>query len=739
MAASPRSQPHKPRPNRKAGKTTSTASISPIRSAIRNSVTKLQNQLTDIDEEFSSPLWNSLTEYAVFTLTSEGAIATWNAGAVRIFGYHRSEILGRDFSLIFTPEDVEAALPVLELRQATAEGRVNRDCLHVRKGGNRFWATNTVQPIQDANGKQLGFTKIVRDSTDRYEAAIALRQSEERFRLLVESVTDYAIFSTGPEGDITLWNSGAERTFGYSASEIVGENIAKLFVPDDVARGMPERELAQARKKGQLEVEGAQLRKDGTQFIAVRRLTLLKPERDAAVEGFAATAHDVTARRASEQGMWDRAFHDSLTGLPNRALLVDHLQRLVSRTKRHPIEQFALLYLDLTDFKAINDDFGHHEGDAVLKEAARRLLSCARAEDIVARIGGDEFAILLDPIETASTAEAFAKRVHAALAIPFGVQGSNRVVGTSVGIALGTSAYSSAADVVRDADIAMYEAKVGGATEQTVIFDDSLRERGLSRHQLEADVRHAIERDELFLKYQPIVTARNRRVVGFEALLRWRHPRRGLLPPGEFIPIAESTGTIVSIDRWVLAEACRQLRAWQDEFAHAQGLTMSVNVSARQFEHADFPSYIGGVIAESGILPQLLNIEITESAILEKSDAVISALEGIRALGVGIHIDDFGTGYSSLSYLASFPLSGVKVDRSFVSAIDERGEQAKIVRAIIALAHELGLSVVAEGIETSAESRAILAMSCELAQGYLFHAPLGAEDAREVIEASGAA
>ena len=737
MPASSQLHSKKPASGRGTVKARSAASLPSVAPKTRGSVSKLQNQTTDIDREFSSSIWDSLTEYAVFTVTSDGAIATWNTGAVRTFGYDRSEIVGRNFSQIFTPEDIAAGWPALEMRQAIADGRVNRDCLHVRKDGSRFWATNTVQPIRDSSGKQLGFTKIVRDSTERYEAGIALRQSEERFRLLMESVTEHAIFSTGPEGDITVWNSGAERTFGYAANEIVGRNFATLFIPEDVARGIPQRELSQARKKGQLEIEGTQLRKDGTHFMAVRRLTLLNAERDVAVEGFAATAHDVTARRAAERGMWDRAFHDSLTGLPNRALLVDHLQRLIARAKRHPLQRFALLYLDLKDFKAINDDFGHLEGDIVLKEAAGRLVSCVRPEDIVARIGGDEFAILLDSIASESAADAFAKRVHSALALPFGVQGSDRVVGASIGIVLGGSSYDFAADVIRDADIAMYEAKIGTDHEQTVVFDESLRERGLSRHQLEADIRHAVERNELFLKYQPIVTARNRRVIGFEALLRWRHPQRGLLPPCDFIPVAESTGAIVAIDRWVLGEACRQLRMWQRQFAQAAGLTMSVNVSARQFEHTDFPSYIGVVLAKSGLDPKLLNIEITESAMLENTEAVIAALAGIRAIGVGIHVDDFGTGYASLSYLAKFPLTGVKVDRSFVTAIDQGGDQAKIVRAVVALAHDLGLIVVAEGIETHAESRAILAMSCEVAQGYLFHAPLDAEDAQELIAAIG--
>jgi EAL domain-containing protein (putative c-di-GMP-specific phosphodiesterase class I) len=293
--------------------------------------------------------------------------------------------------------------------------------------------------------------------------------------------------------------------------------------------------------------------------------------------------------------------------------------------------------------------------------------------------------------------------------------------------------------VLRDADIAMYEAKSAADSEQTVIFDESLRKRGLSRDQLEADVHRGIERHELFLKYQPVVTIHDRRVVGFEALLRWRHPQRGLLPPCDFIPIAERTGAIVAIDRWVVREACRQMHAWHDEFGDADALTMSVNVSAKQFDHEDFPSYLGTVLAEFGVVPELLTIEITEKAILEKSDTVTTALADIRAMGVGIQLDDFGTGYSSLSYLARFPLSGIKVDRSFISAIDQRGDQAKIVRAIIALARELRLTVIAEGIETLAESRAITAMSCELAQGYLFHAPLSVEDAREVIAAIGRA
>jgi diguanylate cyclase (GGDEF)-like protein/PAS domain S-box-containing protein len=684
---------------------------------------------------WSSFVWDSLTEYAVFTLTSDGVITSWNSGAEHTFGYPRSEIVGRSFATIFTPEDIADGAPALELRTACAAGRIHRDCWHVRRDRTRFWGTNTVQPLVGADSKRRGFMKIVRDSTERYEAAITLRQSEERFRLLVESVVDHAIFSTGPDGRITLWNAGAERTFGYAAAEIIGESFAKLFIAADVDDGVPDRELAQAREHGFVETERWQVRKDGTRFVALRRLTLLRAEHEGLTGGFAATAHDVTERRATEQAMWDQAFHDALTGLPNRALLVEHLNRAIARTKRDPRVSFAVLYLDLENFKAVNDDFGHLAGDKLLKEAAHRIQTCVRPEDVIARFGGDEFTILLRDTLTPLVSQTLARRIHRALSVPFSVEKSERVVTASIGVVLGSPAYDTPENVLRDADAAMYEAK-GRGLMQTVIFDDGLRERDLSRQVLEVDVRGAIDRDELFLEYQPIVSLHDLRVAGFEALLRWRHPQRGVLQPADFIPIAERTGAIVSIDRWVLLTACRRLRAWQTEFPAAGTLTMSVNMSAKQFTHAGLPSGLEGILRDSGAPGNSVKLEITETATMERTDAALAALAGIRALGIEIHVDDFGTGYSSLSYLGTFPVNALKLDRSFIAGVDEQGDRREIARAIVALAHKLRLTVVAEGVETLDELRAVQALACDFAQGFLFHAPLDADAARDVVAAA---
>jgi len=680
----------------------------------------------------------SLTEYAIFTISSDGGIATWNPGAERTFGYARDDVIGRNFSLIFTAEDIADDVPAAELIAAVADGRMDRDGWHVRQDGSRFWGTNTVQPLNDSSGRQIGFTKIVRDSTERYDAALALRQSEERFRLLVDSVDNYAIFSASPEGAITLWNAGAERTFGYTSDEVAGKPYELLFIEADAAAGIPSDELEEVRTLGVVENERWQRRKDGTRFIAQRRITKLKPDPAAGAQGFSVVAHDITERRANEETMWDQAFHDTLTGLANRALLIEHLQNAVARAKRRPDKQFAVLFLDLDDFKSVNDDVGHILADGVLAQVAKRLRACVRPEDIVARLGGDEFTILQNEVHGEQDAIALATRIHGSLAVPFSVAGHHVVVGTSVGIALGGAAPATVQDVLRDADIAMYEAK-GRGRAQTVVYDEGMRARVVSRHLLETDIRGAVERNELFVEYQPIFELHNMRLVGFEALVRWRHPERGVLTPGEFIPTAEQSGAIIPIDRFVLRAACTQLRAWQTELPQAAPLTVSVNMSAKQFVHEDLCEMIARTLEGSHVPAAALKLEITESTIMEKSDKVFSTLAAIRALDVEIMIDDFGTGYSSLSYLRTFPVSAVKVDRSFITGMDAHEDRAQMVRAIVTLAHNLRLTVVAEGVETAAELAALQELSCECGQGFLLSRPLGAADARALIEHSNVA
>lgn len=678
----------------------------------------------------------SVTEYAIFTLNCDGAIATWNPGAQRTFGYAPREVLGRNFAVIFPFDDVADGVPAGELHTAVESGRVHRDGWHVRKDGSRFWGTNTVEPLFDRSGARIGYTKIVRDSTERYAAAQALRQSEERFRLLVDSVEDHAIFSLGPDGRIVLWNAGAQRLFGYEPDEIIGQSFAKLFTAEDLACASPDVELRQARERGHVDNERWQVRKDGSRFLAQRRVTLLKADTSGVAPGFSAVAHDVTERDANARASSDQAFRDTLTGLANRALFVEHVRQAIAHTKRRPEKQFAVLLLNVDDFKEVNDRVGHLLGDRLLAEIAGRLRACVRPEDVVARLGGDEFAVLLGEIRGASDATALSERIHAVLAPPFSAAGHDVVVTASTGVAIAaTTSGADAEDVLRDAGIAMYEAKSRGAA-RTVIFDDAMRERVVSRQLLEAEVRRAIANEELFLEYQPIVALHDMRLVGFEALVRWRHPVRGVLAPADFIPIAEETGAIVPIDRWVLRAACRQLRAWQLDLPQAAALTVSVNVSAKQFVRDDVCLTIARSLAGCDLRAASLKLEITESTIMEKSDTVFSLLTAIRALDVDIQIDDFGTGYSSLSYLRTFPVSAVKLDRSFITGMDANEDRAEMVRAIVMLAHNLHLSVIAEGIETPQELEALRALSCECGQGFLFSAALGAESARALIERS---
>jgi diguanylate cyclase (GGDEF)-like protein/PAS domain S-box-containing protein len=683
-------------------------------------------------EALSRFVCDSVTEFAIFTTSSDGMIATWNPGAEHAFGFTRDEVIGHYFGIIFTVEDQAAGMPAAEMRSALELGRLDRDCWHMRKDGSRFWGTNTVQPLIDGDGVRQGFTKIVRDSTERYEAAIALRESEERFRLLVESVDHYAMFSIGADGRITLWNSGAEQIFRYRHAEIIGAPFAKLFLPGDVARGLPEFELRRAAELGQIENERWQMRGDGSRFIARRRVTQLKTGSFGAPPGYSVTAHDVTESRANEKTMRRQAFYDELTGLPNRALFVEHLQRTVAHAKRQPGSQFAVLFLDLDQFKTINDGIGHGLADQLLTQVGQRLRACVRPEDVVARIGGDEFTILVSAVTSSNEVMGLTNRIHRTLETPIHVEGRETRVTTSIGVALGSGTYDRSEDVLRDADIAMYEAKALGRA-NTIIFDDRMRASVVLRHALESELQDAVEREELFLEYQPIVALHDLRLIGFEALVRWQHPRRGTLQPLDFIQTAEQTGLILGIDQWVLREACGQLRTWQETMPRALSLTMSVNFSAKQFTQNDLCANVERAIGESRIPATSLKIEITESTMMERSETVTALLAELRGLGVDIHIDDFGTGYSSLSYLRMLPVNAVKIDRSFISGMQEKQERGEMVRAIVSLAHNLRLAVIAEGIESAEELGALRALGCEFGQGYLFARPLSVSAASALV------
>ncbi|MDQ3802732.1 MAG: EAL domain-containing protein [Acidobacteriota bacterium] len=429
------------------------------------------------------------------------------------------------------------------------------------------------------------------------------------------------------------------------------------------------------------------------------------------------------------------AFHDSLTGLPNRALLADHLRLSIERARRRADHLFAVLFLDLDRFKNINDSLGHAAGDRLLVEVARRLETCMRPTDTVARLGGDEFAVLLDGLDSNEDAVRVAERVQEELARPLYLDGHEVYTTASIGITICTAYYDDPENILRDADTAMYYAKENGKARYE-LFDAAMHASVVARLQLENDLRRAVENHEFFVHYQPIIALGTGRVAGFEALVRWRHPERGFVSPAEFIPLAEETGLIADIGDWVLYESCRQMSEWRRELPPHSGLTVSVNLSSKQFTQPDLIGRIAHTLRETGLPPQFLKLEITESAVMDNAEVAALMLIQLREKGIQLSIDDFGTGYSSLSYLHRFPVDTLKIDRSFVGRMGEGGENTEIVRTIVTLASNLGMAVIAEGVETREQHEQLNALKCEYGQGYLYSRPVDADAALALIRES---
>jgi diguanylate cyclase (GGDEF)-like protein len=417
------------------------------------------------------------------------------------------------------------------------------------------------------------------------------------------------------------------------------------------------------------------------------------------------------------------AFHDSLTGLPNRLMFSELLKAEIESVKHRPNHLFAVLFLDLDRFKNINDSLGHTHGDLLLVAFAQRLELCLRPTDTLARFGGDEFAILLSGITDASDAIRVAERIQEELTAPFELDKNSAFTTASIGIALSATGYERPEDILRDADTAMYRAKENGKARYEM-FDTGMHARAVSRLRLESDLRQAIEQQEFCIYYQPIVAMETGRLAGFEALVRWNHPERGLVFPDEFIPVAEETGLIVPIGQWVLEQACIQLRGWQQQSACFRALSLSVNLSGKQMSQPDLVDQVKRALEASKLNPHCLKLEITESVVMENAEAATIMFKQLRALGVQLSIDDFGTGYSSLSYLHRFPVNYLKIDRSFVSRMTDASDNAEIVRTIVTLARNLGMEVIAEGVETQEQNQQLKALGCEYGQGYLFSKPV---------------
>ncbi len=577
--------------------------------------------------------------------------------------------------------------------------------------------------------------RSIRYAIERSRAEVALRASEQRYALAARGAND-GIWDWDLDADRVHLSPRWKEILGYGEDEIgdTNESWMALVHPDDLPTLRAAIESHREGNGGHLEVEHRMVARDGSERWVMTRGAAVRDGSGRALR-IAGSMTDITARKVAEQQLLHDAFHDGLTGLANRALFIDRLGLAIAGLPRRRDSHFAVLFLDLDRFKTVNDSLGHAAGDELLITLARRLERFVRPGDTVARLGGDEFAVLLTGAAEAGDAILVAKWVHEILADPFMVRDHQVWVTASIGIALSATGDSSPEGILRDADIAMYRAKAAGRA-RSEVFDRDMHSSVLRLLKLESDLRRGVERGEFVMHYQPIVSLATGRIVGFEGLVRWQHPERGLVRPAQFIAVAEETGIIVPLGWWVLEESCRQTRLWQEEFPADPPLGISVNVSGRLFLQSDVIVRMMEILERTSLNPESLRLEVTESVVMDHGDRVMENLRELRALGVKLGIDDFGTGYSSLGYLQRFQYDDVKIDQSFVSSMVEGPEATTIVESILSLASGLGIGVIAEGVETAEQVRRLRNLHCPHGQGYWFARPLDASAAAELIASS---
>jgi len=596
--------------------------------------------------------------------------------------------------------------------------------LIIAAGTTAFIAVTLISAIAILTYVGQGKTRQAEEKPAEHYGA-NLRDSSDRFR----SAFDHAAIGMAlvtPEGRWLQVNQSLCRLLGYSQRELMSMDYLDVLHPSDLSAALASFTNLLRGRIPSCQMEKRYLSKSGEEVWGLWSASLAK-EAHAKTPNLIFQIQDISDRKRAEETLHHDAFHDRLTGLPNRALFMDHLKLAIARLQRRENQMFAVLYIDLDRFKIVNDSLGHMVGDELLIGIARRLEHCLRPGDTIARLGGDEFTVLLEDIGDGDVIKPIAERIQKELAAPFSLSGREVFTTISMGIALSSKEYARPEDILRDADTAMYRAKSLGK-DRHEIFDTQMHSQAIKLLQLETDLRRAIERQEFMVVYQPIMSLEKGALCGFEALIRWPHPERGLISPMDFIPVAEETGMIVQIGEWVLSEACRQMCRWQQMFPSDPPIFMSVNLSVRQFSQHNLIDKVVTILEKTKLTPTSLKLEITESAVMENVETAISLLNQLRDLGVQLAMDDFGTGYSSLSYLHRFPINTLKIDRSFITRMTENNENAEIVRTISGLAQNLGMDVVAEGVETSEQLEILRGLGCKYGQGYFFSKPLGASE-----------
>ncbi len=662
----------------------------------------------------------------IYTHDLKGNFTSLNRAGELITGYTREEAMTMNIAQVVAPEFLETAR-TMTMRKVAGEIPGTYELEIIAKDGNRVSLELSTRVILQ-DGKPVGVQGIGRDITERKLTYSALRESEYKLRTLLDSMSE-GLLQVDNEDRIQFVNNCLCEMVGYTQEELIGTDWARLL-PDD------ERELIvgvnERRRRGVSDTYEISLRKKSGETIWVMVGGAPMVNGEGGITGSMGVFADITERKRAEERLLHDAFHDVLTGLANRALFMDHLRLTIERGKRKSDIFYGVLFLDFDRFKVINDSLGHAEGDNLLKLVAKRLEATLRPGDLIARLGGDEFAILINELHDESDARRIAERIQEDLKLPFDLSGREVFSSVSIGIALSSGGQETAEDMLRHADIAMYSAKSKGKAQHQV-FDLEMHRHTIQQLQIETDLRHALERGQFCIHYQPILDLETQTLVGFEALLRWNHPEHGMIPPSQFIPVAEENGLIIQLGRWTVHESCRQLREWQTSNPAAASLTVSVNLSCREFLQFNLAEQVAATLIATQLDPSCLKLEITESHIMENSELAVTIMNRLRALGVEMSLDDFGTGYSSLSYLHRLPASYLKIDRSFVNRMVETGENREIIHTIIKLAQNLKMKVVAEGIETEDQLAHLTHLKCDYGQGFLFSKPMEAEAAKDYI------
>lgn len=641
---------------------------------------------------------------------------TWSDETYRIFGYSPRQFIPtfKDLVAAIYPEDREYVGETV--RKAVSNGETSLVVEHriLRPDGEVRFVQARMEMVYEQDGKLLRNFGTILDITERK----LVEEEQLRLAAIVESSED-AIIGKTLEGVIVTWNPGAVKLYGYTAEEVRGRNISILSPSEDRTNEISDLLERVARGESVRSRETVRVTKSGRMLDVSLTVSPIK-DLSGSVTGTSTVERDISESKALEQQLEHQAVHDPLTGLPNRALFADRLRHALSLTDRRQ-EHVAVFFIDLDNFKFVNDTLGHATGDQLLIEVARRLEACLRPEDTIARFGGDEFTVLLEGTR-AEEAETVAERILEELQAPLALATEEISITASIGITFGVSSLETSESVLRSADLAMYGAKADGKAGYET-FRPIMRARAENRLRLENDLRRAVQREEFVVHYQPKVQLASGRISGVEALVRWDHPERGLVPPLDFIPLAEENGMIVPIGLQVLKKALQQAKVWQERYPGDPPLLMCVNLSARQFQHPEMVQDIVGIIRDTGVDPNCLDLEITESLVMKYGESNLSRLRELRDMGIKIAIDDFGTGYSSLAHLQRLPADYLKIDRSFIDGLKASPENKVLVSTITYLAHSLGLSVVAEGVETIAQLAQVRELGCDMAQGYYFAEP----------------